>query len=62
MAVKSCSDAAELRSTLPSASWKTLVISRRPTTLPSSLQTGYTQKEEVSCVEMIGIGIGENIN
>jgi hypothetical protein len=41
MAVKSCSEAAELRSTFPRASWKTLVISRRPTTLPSSLQTGY---------------------
>ena len=40
IAVKSCSDAAELRSTLPSASWKTLVISSRPTTFPSSLHTG----------------------
>lgn len=40
MALKSCSEAAELRSTLPSASWKTLVISKSPTTLPSSLQTG----------------------
>ena len=39
--MKSCSEAAELRSTFPRASWKTLVISRRPTTLPSSLQTGY---------------------
>jgi hypothetical protein len=43
IALKSCSEAAELRSTLPKASWKTLVISRRPTTLPSSLQTGYGQ-------------------
>lgn len=34
------SEADELRSTLSSASWKTFVMSRRPTTFPSSLQTG----------------------
>lgn len=40
IALRSCSDAAELRSTLSRASWNTLVISSSPTTLPSSLQTG----------------------
>jgi hypothetical protein len=36
------SDADEPRSTLSRASWKTLVMSSKPTTLPSSLQTGWS--------------------
>jgi len=39
-ALYSFSEAVELRSTLSTASWKTLVISSRPTTFPSSLHTG----------------------
>lgn len=40
-AVYSFCEAEDPRSTFSRASWNTLVISRRPTTLPSSLHTGY---------------------
>ena len=41
------SDAEELRSTLSKASWKTFVMSSRPTTFPSSLHTGWWEADAV---------------
>lgn len=47
-AAESWAEADEPRSTLASASWKTLVMSSRPTTSPSSLQTGCNRRHQVS--------------